>query len=80
ALAYAPVHAAFNTIGVKLRETLVPATPDNDTLEGIQKWAKASNELSELLQISIYDWKSFGPGFPILAPFLLSLLSGLVRR
>ncbi len=29
-LAYAPVHAAFNTIGVKLRETLVPASPDQD--------------------------------------------------
>ena len=79
-LAYAPVHAAFNTIGVKLRETLVPDSPDQDNLEGIQKWAKASNELGELLQITMYDWKNFGPGFPILAPFLLSLLSGLLKR
>lgn len=80
ALAYAPVHAAFNTIGVKLRETLVPDSPDQDNLEGIQKWAKTSNELGELLQITMYDWKNFGPGFPILAPFLLSLLSGLLKR
>lgn len=79
ALAYAPVHAAFNTIGVKLRETIVPDSPDNDNLEGIQKWAKASNELNELLQISMYDWKNFGPGFPILAPLILGLLSGLLK-
>ena len=68
-LAYAPVHAAFNTIGVKLRETLVPDSPDQDNLDGIQKWAKASNELGDLLQITMYDWKTLGPDFPSLRHF-----------
>lgn len=80
ALAYAPVHAAFNTVGIKLRKSLIPATPTNDSTEALQSWASLSNNLGELLQISVYDWKSFGPGFPILAPFLLSLLSGLIKR
>ena len=79
ALAYAPVHAAFNTVGAKLRESLVPPAPANDSIEAIQSWAGLSNSLGELLQISIYDWKSFGPGFPILAPFLLGLLSNLLK-
>jgi hypothetical protein len=80
ALAYAPVHAAFNTVGIKLRKSLIPAAPTNDSIEALQSWASLSSNLGELLQISVYDWKTFGPGFPILAPFLLSLLSGLIKR
>jgi hypothetical protein len=32
------------------------------------------------MQIQVYDWKSFGPGFPILAPFLVGLLSDLLKK
>ncbi len=80
ALAYAPVHAAFNAVGTRLRETLIPPLPAGSGAEAIQSWAKVSNDLGELLQISIYDWKTFGPGFPILAPFLLGLLSNLAKH
>lgn len=80
ALAYAPVHAAFNAVGATLRSALLPAIPPNADTKDIENWARLSSELGDLLQISVYDWKSFGPGFPILAPFLLSLLSGLVRH
>lgn len=78
ALAYAPVHAVFNSVGKKLRDMLVPP-PSDDRPESIQDWIKRSNEFGDLMQIRIYDWKSFGPGFPILAPFLMSLLAGLFK-
>lgn len=79
ALAYAPVHAAFNTVGAKLRDGLMPV-PESDGVDAIQQWAKFSNELGDLMQIQIYDWKSFGPGIPILAPFLLGLISDLLKK
>lgn len=78
ALAYAPVHAAFNSVGATLLEMLVPL-PAGDRPEDIQDWIKRSNDFGDLMQIRVYDWKSFGPGFPILAPFLMSLLASLLK-
>jgi hypothetical protein len=77
-LAYAPVHASFNAAGVRIRNTLVPL-PAKGNVAGLQEWSRLSNDLSDLLQIRLYDWKTFGPGIPILAPFLLGLLSTLFK-
>jgi len=77
-LAYAPVHASFNAAGVRIRNALVPLPVKGD-VKGLQEWSRLSNDLSDLLQISLYDWKTFGPGIPILAPFLLGLLSTLFK-
>jgi len=79
ALAYAPVHAAFNSVGTQLRDALIPA-PSDDSPETVQEWVKRFNAISDLMQIQVYDWKSFGPGFPILAPFLVGLLSDLLKK
>ena len=77
-LAYAPVHASFNAAGVKIRNALVPLPVKGD-VKGLQEWSRLSTDLSDLLQIRLYDWKTFGPGIPILAPFLLGLLSTLFK-
>ncbi len=77
-LAYAPVHASFNAAGVKIRNALVPLPVKGD-VKGLQEWSRLSGDLSDLLQIKLYDWKTFGPGIPILAPFLLGLLSTLFK-
>lgn len=78
-LAYAPVHASFNAVGVQLRNALVPLPAKGD-VSGLQEWSRLSSDLSDLLQIRLYDWKTFGPGIPILAPFLLGLLSTLFKN
>jgi hypothetical protein len=77
-LAYAPVHASFNVVGTKIRNVLAPP-PARGNATGLQEWSRLSNDLSDLLQIRMYDWKTFGPGIPILAPFLLGLLSTLFK-
>jgi hypothetical protein len=79
ALAYAPVHAAFNSVGARIRDCLVPAPGTND-VKALEEWSRASNKLGDLLQLKVYDWKTFGPVFPILAPFLLGLLSDFVKH
>jgi hypothetical protein len=76
ALAYAPVHAAFNSMGTRIRDSLAPR-PLQDDAAALLKWSRLSNKLGDLMQIKLYDWKSFGPVFPILAPFILGLLSDL---
>jgi hypothetical protein len=78
-LAYAPVHSAFSRVGGKIRDDLTPY-PSRDDVAAIQQWSRLSNELGDVMQIGLHDWKRFGPGFPILAPFLLSLLSTLVKH
>ncbi len=78
-LAYAPVHAAFNSVGKNIRDGLMPR-PSKDSVTAVQEWSRLSNELGDLMQIGLYDWKSLGPIFPILAPFLLGLLSAFARR
>lgn len=77
-LAYAPVHAAFNSVGAKILDHLAPY-PSKGDVTALQDWSRLSSKLGELMQIRLYDWKSFGPVFPILAPFLLGLLSDLVK-
>jgi len=78
-LAYAPVHAAFNSVGAKIRDGLLPR-PSKSSVAALQEWSRLSSKLGDLMHIKLYDWKSFGPGFPILAPFLLGLLSSLVKH
>jgi hypothetical protein len=79
ALAYAPVHAAFNSVGTRIRNSLAPR-PLQDDVAALLKWSRLSNKLGDLMQIKLYDWKSFGPVFPILAPFILGVLSDLAKE
>lgn len=79
ALAYAPVHAAFNLIGIKIRNALIPNSAKEDGSD-FQQWWRFSQDLDDLLQIKIDDWRTLGPSFSILAPFLLGLVSTLVKK
>lgn len=79
ALAYVPVHTTFNTIGTRIREAAV-SYPRPSSIVGIETWSKQLTELDDILKLRIEEWKTIGPGFPILAPFLISLLSGLINK
>lgn len=79
AFAYIPIHARFNSVGQRILDRVMQPVRLEGAVE-LQNWAKIKADTESLLQLRSYEWKAFGPGLAVMAPFVTGLLSKAAER
>lgn len=88
-MAYAPAYLALRNLGCQIRDSIIPEIapspphPVSDKDDGftlLNTWAANREKLTDLLNLDIRDWKSFGPQFAIVAPLATGIATHLIGK